>query len=257
MVFNFAYGSNMAGRGLAAKGVKTYGARPARLRDYELTFDVPSVFPKVEGGVANVSSGSRAGGRGEVHGVLHEIDDAGLAKLDAIEAVGILYERKTLSVVTYDGDVVQAETYVGLPAIREEGLLPSARYVRILVDGATEQGLDPLWIQALRDLSQHQPPRYGRFDPPADVARVFDAAELGKNPSFVALHGVVFDLSEPSPVHRVITMLRGGNDLTPIAVALGAGIDTTVDEGERQLTALHQLQHELASRYPVVGRYAV
>jgi sulfite reductase (NADPH) flavoprotein alpha-component len=255
MPFTFGYGSNMASRGLAAKGVRSLRARPARLDGWELAFDVPSVFRKVEGGVANVVEGKSAGGLGEVHGVLHEVDDEGLAKLDGIEAVGILYDRRKLRVRTYDGEIVEAETYVGVPSIRDAGLRPSVRYLRILVDGAREQELDPAWIRALESTPPHTPPRFGKFEPPADVVATFDAASLARNPAFVALNGVVFDLTKPSPVHRVLTMLRGGRDLTPIAVALGAGVDSTIDERERKLAALHELQHELALEYPIVGRF--
>ncbi len=255
MTWVFAYGSNMGSRGLAAKGVRAVRSGGARLRGYDLAFDVPSVFYRIEGGVGNVVEGASAGGRGEVQGVVHEVDDAGLARLDAIEATGILYERRTLDVQTYDGDTVAAETYVGLPAIRQATLRPSARYIRVLVDGASEQGVDPGWIQRLRETPVHVPPRFGPFHPPASALAAFDAAELARNPAFVALDGVVFDLSAPSPAHRVITMLRGGKDLTPVAVALGAGVDDGVAAHERQSVALHQLQHELALDYPVVGRF--
>src|SRR5690349_8273482 len=87
MPYTFGYGSNMASRGLAAKGVRTLRASPARLRGWDLAFDVPSVFRKIEGGVANVVEGKGQGDH-EVHGVVHEVDDEGLARLDGIEAVG-------------------------------------------------------------------------------------------------------------------------------------------------------------------------
>lgn len=253
----FAYGSNMGSAGLAAKGVRTARSRCARLGGYDLAFDVPCPFYRVEGGVGNVVETGDS--RRQVHGVVHEVEEEGLARLDGIEALGVLYERRTLNVQTYDGDQVAAETYVGLPAIRDKCLRPSARYIRVLMDGASEQGLDPAWIQRLRDSPTHVPPRFGRFEPPAGAVVAFDAAALARNPTFVALNGVVFDLSAASPAHRVITILRGGRDLTPVAVALGAGLDDRLpgrgDAHERQSAALHELQHELALEYPVVGRF--
>jgi gamma-glutamylcyclotransferase (GGCT)/AIG2-like uncharacterized protein YtfP len=255
MVYVFAYGSNMGSAGLAAKGVRAISSKPARLPGYDLTFDVPSVFHRIEGGVGNVVTGESGGGRREVHGTVHEVDAEGLARLDGIEAVGILYERRTLEVKTYEGDTLAAETYVGRLEIRDASLRPSARYIRVLVGGASEQGLDPAWIQRLRDAPLHVPPRFGKFEPPPDALPAFDRAELARKPAFVALNGVVFDLSAASPVHRVITMLRGGSDLTPVAVALGAGMDDCLDARDRQAAALHELQHELALDYPVVGRF--
>jgi gamma-glutamylcyclotransferase (GGCT)/AIG2-like uncharacterized protein YtfP len=255
MKFVFGYGSNMGSRGLAAKGVRTTRSLCARLSGYDLAFDVPCPFYRVEGGVANVVLARGPASGAEVHGVVHEVDDEGLARIDGIEAVGVLYERRTVNVRTYDGQDVEADVYVGVPAIRDATLRPSSRYLGVLVEGATEQGVDPAWIQRLRSTPPHAPPRFGRFNPPAGALRDIDASELARHPKLIALGGVVFDLSAAGPAHSVITRLRGGRDLTPAAVALGAGIDESVDAVERQAAALHELQHELALDYPIVGRF--
>jgi sulfite reductase (NADPH) flavoprotein alpha-component len=248
----FGYGSNMGSRGLAAKGVRTARSRCGYLSGYSLAFDVPCPFHRVEGGVANVVLAP--GETGGVHGVAHEVDAEGLARIDGIEAVGLLYERRTAAVHTYDGETMEAEVYVGLPAIRDATLRPSIRYIRVLVDGAVEQGIDPAWIQRLRETPAHVPPRFGRFEPPSGLTDI-DATELARHPEHVALGGVVFDLAAARPAHSVITMLRGGKDLTPVAIALGAGTDESLAAGERQVAALHELQHELALDYPIVGRF--
>jgi gamma-glutamylcyclotransferase (GGCT)/AIG2-like uncharacterized protein YtfP len=247
----FAYGSNMGSRGLAGKGVTARSSCAARLGDHDLAFDLPSVFRRVEGGVANVVP--RSGHA--VHGVLHDIAEEHLALLDGLEGIGTLYDRRTVPVVTYDGRALEAQIYVGVDGLRDRTLLPSARYVRILVRGAEEQALEPAWIDRLRSQPLHEPQPRGPF-PPLPTEVVLDAAELARHPSYVALHGVVFDLTTAKAQHVLITRLLGGRDLTPTVLAM-AGPGYGSDEAGRadQLAQLDELLHDLATDYPVVGRF--
>jgi gamma-glutamyl AIG2-like cyclotransferase len=248
----FAFGSNMGSRGLAAKGVVARASRPARLEGHELRFDVPSVFRRVEGGVADVVP---AAGQ-LVHGVLHDIEDEQLPRLDALEGTGMLYDRHAVTVTTYDGDVVDTEVYIGVDGIRDPSLRPSSRYIRILCAGAAEHGIDPAWIAHLHTFPQHEPARRGVFTPPPHATLEFDAAGLAGHTSFVALHGVVFDLSDARAEHVLITRLVGGRDLTPMMLAMtGAGLDASEASRQLQIAGLHELQHDLALDYPVVGRF--
>lgn len=249
----FAYGSNLGTNGLEAKRIRARSSEPARLPGFSFGFDLPSAFRRLEGGVANVWSGVEGD---EVHGALHEIDAAALELLDVLETVGVLYERRALPVVTYDGRAVTAEVYVGVPTVRDATLRPSRRYLSLLIAGATERGLESSWIDRLCETPTHVPPALGPFEPPADVTREMDAEELAQNSTYMALHGVVFDLGALRPEHGFLTRLAGGGDLTQQAIGfLGDGIPATSALTAPQVAFLHGMQHELAADYPIVARY--
>ena len=249
----FAYGSNLGTRGLEAKGIVARRSEPARLVGWQLAFDLPSAFRRLEGGVANISPGEEGD---EVHGAVHEIDASALEHLDVLETVGVLYERKSLPVVTYDGHSLIAEVYVGFPTVRDPVLRPSRRYLSLILAGATERGLESSWIDRLRDTQTHVPPELGPFVPPADVTREMDPEELAEHPTFIALYGLVFDVSALRPEHGFLPRIAGGADLTAQAVSfLGDGIPATSALTGPQIAFLHGIQHELAADYPIVARY--
>jgi hypothetical protein len=146
--------------------------------------------------------------------------------------------------------------YVGFATVRDPVLRPSRRYLSLLITGATERGLESSWIDRLCETRTHVPPALGPFEPPPDVTREMDAEELARHERYVALYGVVFDLSAQRPEHGFLMRLAGGADLTQQAIAfLGDGIPATSAFTPPQIAFLHGMQHELAADYPIVARY--
>ena len=249
----FAYGSNIGVAGLAAKGVKAEATVSGRLRGWQLRFDVPSAFPRLEGGVANIVES----GEDVVLGSVHQVADEAAPILDAIEARGVLYERQLLEVELESGECVSAEVYVGLAHVREEGLRPSPRYLRILVEGGVSRGLDPGYVDRLRAMDTHRADVGVPFRLVDDGLPSRDRAMLARRPDWVALHGVVFDLEWPRPEHMFVRHLFGGRDATPGAVAMITGDPDLRDPMDQEIDAyLQALQWELAEEYQVVACYA-
>ena len=244
----FAYGSNMGSRGLAGKGVLAARSWPAVLPGHALTFDVPSVFRGLDGGVANVVPADD-----EVHGVVHAIDDAGLAKIDGLEGLGVLYDRVHVRVHGYDGQPCEAMIYAGVSAIRDPGLRPSVRYRDLLVAGAEQMGLVDAWVRRLRATPLHRPDPDEPFAAPQGAPRL-DAAALAQRPTWIALGGVIFDLTHARAEQRVIPRLVGGGDLTPVVLAMARASADLSPADER--ARVEAMQRALARDYPIVGRLA-
>ena len=174
----FAYGSNVNTKTMSGvRGVRPSASYPAVLEDYKLVFTVPGL-PYVEPGFASVTRVRDDDGHGgadgadegadegadtptpgdpsldryerEVHGVAYVIADDDWRFVLRSES-GYDVERVTLRRCS-DGAAVDAvtlvypETDLGLP-----GLLPSARYLGLLTEGAEEWNLDAGWRRYLRE----------------------------------------------------------------------------------------------------------
>ena len=198
----FAYGSNIGWAGLDAKGVRASCSVPGRVQGWQISFDVPSAFRRLDGGVANISQSAKAGDY--VLGTVHLIDDEAEPVLDVIEARGVLYERRPLEVEVDGAERVIAETYVGLDEVRDPALRPSIRYLKILIDGAVEWELAPTYIDHIRATETHQPPDITPFKLAGEGLRWLDAGGLAEHPGWVALYGIVFDVDRPRPAHAFI-----------------------------------------------------
>jgi sulfite reductase (NADPH) flavoprotein alpha-component len=139
-VWYLAYGANMSRRVLARRGLAPLSSEPARLDGYRLSFSHPGLLP-VEPAFANLEP--EAGGT--VHGVLHHLSTADMARLDRMEGAEYLHEE--VAVVGAVSGAVRARAYRNPHPV--EGLRPSRRYLRGLVEGAREHGLPEDWVQAL------------------------------------------------------------------------------------------------------------
>ncbi len=83
MVWYFAYGSNMQTATLCGRrGITVARALPARLADWRLVFDKPSLLPGGHG-FANIVPEPAAA----VLGVLYEVDESDLAHIELTEGV--------------------------------------------------------------------------------------------------------------------------------------------------------------------------
>lgn len=122
----FAYGSNMNHRQMA---MRCPGARVvcvARLRNHRLTFAGTS--PRWGGGVATICPARRS----NVHGIIWELNEADLMRLDAFEGYPFVYDRTAVK-VDVDGTEFWCSTYVKEHA--EEETPPSANYLQVILDG--------------------------------------------------------------------------------------------------------------------------
>jgi len=129
MVLYFAYGSNMSARRMQERGVRFSSRRHATLDGFKLVFNKASSNPGE--GHANIvrEEGS------VVEGVLYEVDEEGLRRLDECEGYPRHYDRVVVPVRLDDGRVVEAFTYVAQPDATKDGLRPSRRYLSLLLDG--------------------------------------------------------------------------------------------------------------------------
>ncbi|HYB99216.1 MAG TPA: gamma-glutamylcyclotransferase [Candidatus Limnocylindrales bacterium] len=152
LVRYFAYGSNMQSHTLRGRRtIEPACATAACTEGWRLVLDKPSLMIAEEG-MANILPDTQS----RVCGVLYEISEDDLAHLDLTEGVLIgNYTRIEIIVrPLHDsegtGDVA-AFTYVSQR--RTEGILPSARYMGLLIDGALEHGLPEAYIEHLRSFA--------------------------------------------------------------------------------------------------------
>jgi len=255
----FGYGSNMNQVSLRAKGVEPRSSERAILRGWRLCFDVEHWF-KHEGGVGNIRPSTEPGAL--VRGVVHLCNDADLAKLDAVEAYGVGYDRIQVEVETARRRR-SATVYVGLEPHTRAGCLPTRRYLNILVAGARAAQLDPDYIEALIAHPVHTTPPYPPFTYPETLGPPFTEASLAANPKYTALAGAVFDMSAARWQHRYLWKLFGGRDMTLFHLKrldTSDGSETIEDVIEGRLSPsqqeyLNAYLNEYDAEYRYVGRY--
>ena len=193
IVHNFAIGSNLDAEKLAARGRGRSGARirplsscPAYAPSYRLAFTVRGFVPSEPSfaGIepATVISSNHAQERAEcAHGVLWELTRDDYEALWASEGGAAPphsrpYIEQTIDAVPYGaaapiravafrarpgapGTIPHAAAASRLPA----GYAPSARYLRLMADGAAAAELDPSYVERLRRLPAAAPPALLRW----------------------------------------------------------------------------------------------
>ena len=145
-VWYFAYGSNMQPATFAGRrGIAPTRAVAARARGWRLVLDKPPLVP-VNESFANLREDPDA----ETFGVLYEITEDDLAHIDLTEGVLIdNYRRIEIDALALaDGTAQRAFTLVADTQAPE--LLPSERYMALIIEGAETHGLPPEWIAMLR-----------------------------------------------------------------------------------------------------------
>ena len=140
----FGYGSNMNSKVFQGRRqMRPTKIERAVLKDYRLAFNQPGI-PWLEPSFANIEEAP-----GEyIEGVLYEITGAEMVRLDISEGNGA-YDIVTSNVEGEVSGTVVAHTFATKNV--SAGLHPSLRYMTLLVDGATEHGLSPEWVQKLRE----------------------------------------------------------------------------------------------------------
>lgn len=142
----FAYGSNMKLIQIKSRCLEAKKIGSGRLNGYEICF--PRKSPSRQGkGVASICE--KAGGH--VEGVVFELIDSDLNRLDEYEGVPKSYIRKPVMILMNDGGEIVAETYV---ANTMEGapFKPSKAYMGTIIEGAIENMLSDHYIEKLREI---------------------------------------------------------------------------------------------------------
>jgi cation transport regulator ChaC len=171
-VWYFAYGSNMQPATFRdRRGITPARAAAACLSGWRLVLDKPPILP-VRESMANVVEDATA----RVYGVAYAVTAADLAHIDLTEGVLIdNYRRVAVRVAMLDdGRVVDAFTLTS--ERRDPTLLPSRRYMALLVEGATAHGLPAAYVDWLRSLPA------GEDTPEGQAARAIIDRALKKEP---------------------------------------------------------------------------
>jgi gamma-glutamylcyclotransferase (GGCT)/AIG2-like uncharacterized protein YtfP len=139
----FAYGANMSSHPfIERRGMRPLRAVRASLGGYTLRFNQPGI-PLIEPAFANVQ---KAEGQ-RVEGVLYEISKDEMRRLYRSEGGGA-YNIIRVGITTAEGE---EGAYTFQAKKTREGILPSKRYLSLMLAAANEYQLSPEWIRALNE----------------------------------------------------------------------------------------------------------
>jgi len=126
----FAYGSNMNPDRMKQRGIKFTQREWAILKNWRLEFNkIASRNPKE--GYANIVRDSNEA----VEGVLYEISEKDVKKLDKWEGYPTHYDRTIVKVNLKDGREIDALVYIAQPDKVRNGLKPTREYLAHLLKG--------------------------------------------------------------------------------------------------------------------------
>lgn len=131
------------------RGVPFHCAVPGRVPGWRLVVDKPPMFP-----IGEASANIMRDATGEVMGVLYKIDAAEVRHIELTEGVPLgNYCRVELAAERLDGPGRAGVRAVSLSSeARDPTLLPSKRYMSLLIDGAIEHGLPHAYVEFLRSM---------------------------------------------------------------------------------------------------------
>lgn len=134
----FAFGANVHPKTLARRGVAPHSARPARLDQHRLVFDMRGI-PLVEPAFASVIEADD-----HVWGVLYELTSADLSRLRSFESARY---AEIAVCVNAGSESFEARAFKTRHPHPERP--PSARYLATIAEGARHHGLPDEWIARL------------------------------------------------------------------------------------------------------------
>lgn len=147
----FMYGSNLNPVRLRERARNWDGTyKVATLPGYELRFNKYSQQHNV---AANITPCSNR----RVYGILVELDEADLYKMDCCEGYYLTpkhYDRVKLLLEASCGANIQAHTYVAQPDWLVEGRLTTDKYLSHILEGARFYGFPDTYIKAIKKLGQ-------------------------------------------------------------------------------------------------------
>jgi len=126
----FAYGSNMDRERMSERGVRFSRREWAILEGYRLVFNKIASRDRKEG-YANIVKDKDS----HVEGVLYEIVDEDIEKLDRYEGYSHHYYRQKLKVKLASGETVEVLVYIAKEDMTAEGLKPTKEYLNHLLKG--------------------------------------------------------------------------------------------------------------------------
>jgi gamma-glutamylcyclotransferase len=150
----FAYGSNMQTATFCGRrGIEFVRARAARVPGWRLVLDKPPLLPIGESFANIVPDPTSA-----VLGVAYEISADALASIDLTEGVLIgNYQRWVVAAELLDATPARVDAFTLMSERRDPALIPSTRYMALLIDGALEHGLPAEYVDFLRSLPARPP----------------------------------------------------------------------------------------------------
>jgi cation transport regulator ChaC len=144
-VLYFAYGSNMDPKQMKERGAPFTKRKHAVLKGYILKFNKKATGKKAKPGEGkgNVVPDSHT----IVEGVLYDITQSVLDRLDDKEGSPKHYDRKEMYVYLDDGTKVKAWVHIAQPSMVEDGLKPTKEYLSHYLKG--KDLLSPTYYQWL------------------------------------------------------------------------------------------------------------
>ena len=153
----FAYGSNMLTARLRARCPSARQLAAALVQDFSLSF-----CKRGHDGSGKATLAACAYGEGDVHGVLFEIADAELGRLDAAEGPGYEPQAQSVVVGAHGEPVVMAHSYVARAEARDESLIPFEWYHALILAGALEHRLPHAYVDGVRAVAAREDPKPDR-----------------------------------------------------------------------------------------------
>ena len=126
----FAYGSNMDPERMRQRGIEFSRREYTILNGWRLVFN-KIAFPNSKEGYANIERDEE----GVVEGILYEIQESGLTKLDGYEGYPDHYNRIKVRVKLSNAQEVEGITYIAQHNKIGSGLKPSKDYLNHLLKG--------------------------------------------------------------------------------------------------------------------------
>ncbi len=126
----FAYGSNMDPDRMKKRGILFSKREHAILKGFRLEFN-KIVLKNLNEGKANIVKDNKE----SVEGVLYEIEEDDLRKLDKFEGYPTHYRREDVNVILDSGEIVKATTYIAQSNMTRGGLKPTKKYLSHLLKG--------------------------------------------------------------------------------------------------------------------------
>ena len=128
----FAYGSNCDPAIMAKKQVKFTSRKRGRLSGYRLRFNKLALRERLPEGIgfANINEDPS----GLVEGIIYEVVDEDVARLDESERYPDHYGRISI-IVESDGGPIECQTYQAQPDKTADGLVPSRNYLNHILAG--------------------------------------------------------------------------------------------------------------------------
>ena len=152
-MWHFAYGSNLNKRDLDAwcdeKGLPRLNLKDktwklAALHDYALVFDCFSRRRNCVAANIQPSQGEL------VRGVAFELTQDEFTTITRKEGAPKTYTEIIVELGLEYGSTLRARTFRCRLGTEHPGSLPSRPYLTLIIEGATDHGLDPAWLAKLR-----------------------------------------------------------------------------------------------------------